>query len=57
MDIPDVSDSSSYRILLLTFAVLALTALVAFFLLFANERNNIYLQSPALFRFFANLFS
>lgn len=52
-----LSDSSSYRIFLLAFAILALTALVAFFLLFANERDSIYNQSPSVFRFFANLFS
>ena len=52
-----LSDSSSYRIFLLAFAILALTALVAFFLLFANERDSIYHQSPSVFRFFADLFS
>jgi hypothetical protein len=34
-----------------------LAGIMAFFLLFANERNGIYLQNPAVFRFFASLFS
>jgi O-antigen ligase len=52
-----LSDGTSYRIFLLFAGILALTALMAFFLLFANERNGIYLQNPAIFRFFASLFS
>jgi hypothetical protein len=52
-----LSDGTSYRIFLLFAGILALTALMAFFLLFANERNGIYLQNPAVFRFFASLFS
>lgn len=52
-----LSDGTSYRIFLLAFALLALTALMAFFLLFANERDSIYFQAPAVFRFFADLFS
>jgi len=52
-----VSDGVGYRMFLIVFAILAVTAYVCFALLFANERDNIYHGAPDVFRFFENLFS
>lgn len=51
------SESTSYRFFCVCFAVLLLTAYLSFALIFANERDNIYKTSPAVFRFFATIFS
>lgn len=51
------SDSTSYRVFLLSIIVLLVTGFVLFALLFANERNRIYEGAPAIFRYFESIFS
>lgn len=51
------SDRTSYRFFCVCLAILLLTAYLSFALIFANERDNIYKTSPAVFRFFASIFS
>ena len=51
------NEKTSYRIFCICTAVLAITFLLSFALLFANERDNIYLYSPWVFRAVASMFS
>lgn len=50
-------DGTSFRFFCLAWAVLIGSFLMGFALVFANERSWIYEGSPAVFRFFENIFS